>query len=144
MRMSIILPIAAALAAVIGLSSPAAATKLNGALKACNKHGGCKVNGDKNGVNIEYNGSEIYCPHGGGDCVCLHCRPPKRTGSLGTVVTPGGVFGGKPVNGQPAPKAPVLGGSTGTNGGGKPAPKNPVLGGSIGTIGGGVVKYNKR
>src|SRR5215510_1498002 len=80
MRMSIALPIAAALtAAIIGSSSPAAATTLKEALALCNKHGGCMVHGTPGkGVNIAYKGSDIYCPYGGGQCVCLLCSPQTK------------------------------------------------------------------
>ena len=80
MRMSIALPIAAALAAaIIGSSSPAAATTLKEAFALCNKHGGCMVHATPGkGVNIAYKGSEIWCPYGGGQCVCLLCSPPAK------------------------------------------------------------------
>jgi hypothetical protein len=45
-------------------------------------------------------------------------NPAPRAGGGPRVVTTGGVLGGKPVNGQPAPKGPVLGKPAGTNGGG--------------------------
>jgi hypothetical protein len=80
MRMSIALPIAAALAAaIIGSSSPAAATTLKEAFALCNKHGNCMVHATPGkGVNIAYKGSEIWCPYGGGQCVCLLCSPPAK------------------------------------------------------------------
>jgi hypothetical protein len=93
MRMSITFPIAAALAAVVGFSSPAAATDLKGALAACNKHGGCQVNGTPGvGVNIKYGNNEIFCPYGGGKCECLMCAPPKRVGPAGGSTATGGVL----------------------------------------------------
>jgi hypothetical protein len=93
MRMSIILPVVAALAAVVGFSSPAAATDLKGALNACNKHGGCQVHGTPGvGVNIKYGNNEIFCPYGGGKCECLMCAPPKRVGPAGGSTATGGVL----------------------------------------------------
>ena len=97
MRMSIALPIAAALAAaIIGSSSPAAATTLKEAFALCNKHGGCMVHATPGrGVNIAYKGSEIFCPYQGylpsmypnGQCVCLLCSPPTKPGDAGSVLS---------------------------------------------------------
>jgi hypothetical protein len=123
MRMSIALPIAAALAAAaIGLSIPAAATTLKEALQLCNKTGDCMVHGRPGvGVNIAYKGNEIFCPYGGGQCTCLLCGP-KRTepADTGPKVGTGGVSSQNATSGTPAPKGPVVGGSTGTKVGAPP------------------------
>jgi hypothetical protein len=89
MRKFIALPIAAALiAAATGISSPAAATTLKEALQLCNKTGNCTVHGTPGkGVNILYKGSEIYCPYGGGQCVCLLCSPQAKPADVGGVLS---------------------------------------------------------
>ena len=126
MRMSIALPIAAALAvATMGLSSPAAATTMKEAFKICNRSGKCQVNGDgRGGANIKYGTNEIHCPGGGGQCTCVWCK--TGPGDKGPKVG-GGVLSASPA-GQPAPRSPVIGKPTGTNGGGLPP----------------VAKYNRR
>ena len=98
---------------------------LKGALKICNQSGKCQVNGNgSGGANIRYGTNEIYCPGGGGQCTCVWCKTgPGDTGpKVGR-----GVLSASPA-GQPAPKGPVIGGSTGPKGGGLPP----------------VAKYNKR
>jgi hypothetical protein len=116
MRMSIALPIAAALAAAaIGLSSPAAGTTLKEALQLCNKHGGCTVNAKPNvGANIVYNRNEIYCPFGGGQCVCLLCGPLAKGATVASVLSQSAT------GAAPTPQAP---GSTGPKVGATPAVK---------------------
>jgi hypothetical protein len=127
MRMSIALPIAAALAAAaIGLSIPAAATTLNEALQLCNKTGGCTVIGRPGvGANITYKGDEIFCPYGGGQCTCLLCKT-KRTepADTGPKVGTGGVSSHDTTGGAPPPKGPADGGSTGTKVGAPPVVKS--------------------
>jgi hypothetical protein len=128
MRMSLILPVATALAvAAIGISSPASTTTLKEALKICNKHGNCRVNNGSGGANIQVGTNEVYCPHGGGQCQCVVCTPPKRTQSVGT-----GKFGlGSVLNQSPSKTSPreVLtspsgGGGSWTSTGGVFAPKS--------------------
>ena len=130
MRMSIALPIAAALAAAtIGLSiiPPALAKDKNAAVNSCNTgrskcHGNCSMYSDGEFKRSCRNRCEV------GWTECLREAAVNRPGGGGVKVG-GGKTGG------------VLSGNTN---GGKPNPKAPIFGGSNGTIGGGVVKYNKR
>jgi hypothetical protein len=119
MRIFIILPIAAALiAAATGIPSPAAATTLKEAFALCNKTGNCTVHGTPGvGANIVYKGSEIFCPYGAGQCVCLLCSPQTKPGDVG------GVLGQNTTGGTSDPKGPVVGGSTGTKVGASPVVK---------------------
>lgn len=83
MRMSFILPIAAALGVVAaGWSGPAPATTLKGALAICNKHGNCEVRGGKGGANIRYGTNYVWCPYGGGNCSCIVCTPRTKAGGV--------------------------------------------------------------
>ena len=113
MHMRIALPLAAALAAaIIGSSSPAAATTLKEAFALCNKTGNCTVHGTPGvGVNILYKRNEIFCPYGGGQCKCLLCSPNNKPidavlsqdGSGGTAAPPvGGGSSGPKVVVKPA------------------------------------------
>ena len=115
MRMSIVLPIAAALtAAIIGSSSPAAATTLKEAFALCNKTGDCTVHGTPGvGVNILYKRNEIFCPYGGGQCKCLLCIAPKPA-AAGPNDDVANVLSQNTTGGTSAPKGPGVGGSTGT------------------------------
>jgi hypothetical protein len=124
MRMFIVLPIAAALiAAVIGSSSPAAATTLKEALALCNKTGNCMVHGRPGvGVNIAYKRNEIFCPYGGGQCQCLLCSAPKPA-AAGPNDDVSSVLSQNTTGGAPTPKDPVVGGSTGTKVGAPPVVK---------------------
>jgi hypothetical protein len=116
MRILIVPPIAAGLiAAATGISSPAAGTTLKEAFALCNKTGNCTVHGTPGlGANITYKGSEIFCPYGGGQCVCLLCSPQTK---------PADVLSQNTVGGAPDPKGPAAGGSTGAKVGAPPAAK---------------------
>jgi hypothetical protein len=126
MRMSIALPIVAAFAAAaIGLSSPTlvhAKPKKTGGdtckaeLEACLDH--CRPYSDgefKRSCQNRCFAAARQCPVDGGT--------QGRTGGGGVKVgggKTGGVLTGNTGGGKPNPKAPVLGGSTGTNGGASP------------------------
>lgn len=90
MRMSLILPAAAALAvAAVGLSSPAGATEIKEAIKLCKQNPSCKMGSSGYGYNFTVGTNEVWCPEEG-ECVCLSCVPPKqRIGPFGTVKIPG-------------------------------------------------------
>lgn len=110
MRIPISLTIAAASAAVVGLSSPAAATTISEALQLCKKSGGCTVTKYKDGTNIKYGTNEIYCPDKG-QCECVACSPPKRTGGIWGSVKPtvGGVLSPRPAGAASGPKSTPVG-----------------------------------
>jgi hypothetical protein len=131
MRMSIALPIAAALAAAaIGLSSPTSALAKPKTLASCNAgHKACLAN-----CRVFTIGSEI---HRGCTSRCMigaqKCGGAVVTGtggkSVATGVKPGGgAWSSSTASGQPFPKGPVLAKPAGTNGGGlqvvKPAGTN--------------------
>jgi len=124
MRMSIALPIAAALtAAIIGSSSPAAATTLKEAFALCNKTGDCMVHGTPGvGVNIVYKRNEIFCPYGGGQCKCLLCIPPKPA-AAGPNDDVGSVLSQTATGATSATTASGVGGSTGPKVGTPPVVK---------------------
>ena len=144
MRISVALPIVAALAAsAIGLSSITPA-------QARNTLAGCKAS---------YNSCIRYCARytdaefkRGCTSRCnvavSACVKTADIGSKAGGAKPGGgAWSGSTAGGQPFPKGPAPGGSTGTTGGGPPAPKGPVIGKPTGANGGGlppVAKYSKR
>ena len=132
MRISLILPIAAAFAVVIGASTPAAATDKKGALKICNKRGNCDVRGMPGGVNIKVGVNEVWCPHKG-PCVCTSCPPQKaRTSTPGPIKVGGVLSGSTATTGPATPNATP-----------KPAP-GPVVGKPATTGSGPVVVRDHR
>jgi hypothetical protein len=147
MREYLALPAVAALAAaVIGFSSPAAATTLSEALKICNKRGSCQVwtQPGKKWVNIKSGDNEIACPKGGGQCQCLQCPPkPTRTSAPGGVkVGSGGVLTNNTGGGQPKAQEgkPATGGGkwsgtvVNTNSNAQPRPAGGAWSATTGTI----------
>ena len=123
MRMSIALPIAAALVAAIGLSSPTPVqakpktiASCRADYKACLRKCQIFIEGGliKRGCDGRCAGSLRTC---GGDAATT-----GRGGAKG-VKPGGGKWGGSTAGGQTFPRGPVLGGSTGANGGDKPVVK---------------------
>lgn len=93
MRMSLILPVAAALAVVaIGAPGPVGATEIKEAIKLCKQNPNCKMgSGPRGGYNFTVGTNEVFCPEEG-PCECLQCSPPKqRIGPFGTIKVPGKV-----------------------------------------------------
>jgi hypothetical protein len=144
MRMSIALPIAAALAAAIGVLSLAPAqAKGKTTINSCNDgRYACLGNCNQYSDGEFKRGCLSRCNVGWNQCLRAAATGSKIGG--GDVKPGGGASSGSTAGGQPtpkgpilAPKGPVLGGSTGANGGGKPVVK--PIGNASGPFGGGAV-----
>ena len=119
MRMSVTLPIAAALVAAIGLSSPTPALA-RGTLAGCNaNYNSC------NRYCARYTDAEFKrgCTNRCNVAVSACVKTADIGSKAGGAKPGGGAWSGSTAGGQPVPKGPVLGGSSGANGGGKPVVK---------------------
>jgi hypothetical protein len=116
MRMSITLPVAAALAAAIGLSGLTSAQAKGKTIAQCLSESRACANHCAPYTGEFRRGCMNRCGIG-----LRQCGGDVATGHR--VVKPGGGVLSASTASQPTPKGPVLGGSTGTNGGGKPVVK---------------------